>query len=272
MAASYLLGLREGLEAALIVGVALGALRKTRRADLAPIAWAGVAGAVALSLALGATLNAIGADLEGPSEAVFEGLTMLLAAGVITWMIFWMRRQGRTVQAGLEANIQRFAGAGQRGGLFALTFVSVLREGVEMSLFLTAAVFATGAREALLGAGLGLLSAVAIGAAISAATLRLDLGRFFTRTGVLLLLFAAGFVARSVHELNELRWIPAVVDHVWDLNGVLSDRSGVGQVLGILFGYNGQPSLTEAVAYLAYLVSILSLLLRRRPGPAAQEA
>jgi high-affinity iron transporter len=273
MIGAYLLALREGMEAALIVGVALGTLRKLSRPELAGAIWIGAASATAISLAVAAALALAGAELEGSAEAAFEGTTMLLAAGVLTWMVFWMQSQGRLVQANLESGVQRAAVAGQREGLFWLAFLAVLREGIETALFLAAASLAAGLSSTVLGGLLGLATAIALGWALFAATVRLDLRRFFAVTGALVLLVAAGLVAHGVLEFNELGWIPTIVEHVWDTNGILDEGSFLGQVLRSFFGYNGNPSLTEALAYLTYLATVVYALWRRRPlTPAQQQA
>ncbi len=254
MLPSFLLSLREGLEAALIIGILLGALRKVNRPDLKSAVWAGTAAALLVSLAAGGALAALGFSLEGQVEYVFEGITMLLAAALLTWMIFWMNRQGRFLRAEMEGKVrQAAASAASRGALFGLAFLAVVREGIELALFLTAAAFALQGGAIWLGAVLGLGTAVLLGYLVFSSTRRLDLRRFFQVTGVLLLLFAAGLVAHGVHEFNEAGWIPAVIEHVWDINPYLNEKSAPGEILKALFGYNGNPSLTEVLAYLAYL-------------------
>ena len=256
MLPSYLLSLREGIEAALIIGIVLGALRQMRRSDLSRAVWLGVAAASALSVLAGILLTALGLGLEESAEALFEGTTMLLAAGVLTWMIFWMSRQARSLKAELESGVHRAAFADGGRGLFVLAFLAVLREGIELALFLVASVFASTVQATLLGAFLGLGTAVLLGWSLFATTVRLDLRRFFRVTGFLLILFAAGLVAHGVHEFNEAGWIPPVVEHVWDLNGLLDEGSLVGSMLKALFGYNGNPSLTEVLAYSAYFGAV----------------
>jgi high-affinity iron transporter len=256
MIPGFLLALREGLEAALIVGVTLGVLAKMKRTQFAPVVWLGVALAAALSFGAALALNGAGAELEGRAEEIFEGLTMFLAAGVLTWMIFWMQRQGRRARAGLEADVRAAAGRGQAWGLFAIAFFAVLREGIETALFLTAAALTATARETLVGGLAGLAAAAALGWALFAATVRLDVRRFFQITGVLLIVFAAGLAAHGVHEFNEAGWIPAVVEHVWNLNPLLNEKSPLGLMLTALFGYNGNPSLTEVLAYAGYYAAV----------------
>ncbi|HET6595156.1 MAG TPA: iron uptake transporter permease EfeU [Anaerolineales bacterium] len=256
MLASFLLSLREGIEAALIIGIVLGALRKLHRTEMAPAVWYGALSAVLVSLIAGVLLTAFGLSLEGAAEEVFEGVAMLLAAAVLTWMIFWMNRQARSIKGELELGVDQALSTGGTRALFSLAFLAVVREGVELALFLTAATFASDPRSTILGSLLGIAVAILLGWGLFASTVRLNLRHFFQVTGVLLILFAAGLVAHGVHEFNEAGWIPSVVEHVWDINPILDEESTAGSLLKALFGYNGNPSLTEVLAYLAYFVVI----------------
>jgi len=262
MVAAGLLAFREGLEAALILGIVLGVLRRVGRREQEKMVWLGAGLAALLSLAVGLTLYAVGVSFEGKAEEVFEGVAMLLAAGVLTWMIFWMNRQGRSIEAELAQDVQRAAASGGRWALFSLAFLAVFREGIELSLFLIAAAFTASTTVVVLGAVAGLAAAAVAGWLVFATSTRLNVRTFFGVTSVLLILVAAGLVAHGVHELNEAGVIPAVVEHVWDMNGVLDENSGMGQVLKALFGYNGNPSLTETIAYVGYWIVVL-LALRR---------
>ena len=261
MLPSYLLSLREGIEAALIIGIVIGALRKIRRTDLVPALWWGVLSAAVVSALAAVLLTSFGLELEGPAEPIYEGATMLLAAGILTWMIFWMSQQARTLKSELEEGVNKAAASAGGRAIFWLAFVAVVREGVELALFLTASIFATDVLQTAVGAALGLGTAILLGWSIFAAIVRLDLRRFFQVTGFLLILFAAGLVAHGVHEFNEVGLIPSIIEHVWDLNSVVSEDSTFGLFLKALFGYNGNPSLTEVLAYLGYLLAI-SLSLR----------
>jgi high-affinity iron transporter len=273
MITSFFLALREGMEAALIVGITLGAARKLHRDDLARPIWLGVALAGGLSLAAGATLGWLGTGLEGPAQEAFEAITTLLAAAVLTWMVFWMQSQGRAVEIDLKAGVQRAAASGQRTAVFWLAFFAVLREGLETALFLTAAALASGVSSTVVGGLLGLATAIGLAWALFTATLRLDVRRFFSLTSPLVLFLAAGLVAHGVHEFIELGWIPGLIDPVWNVNPFLNEGSIVGQLLRALFGYNGDPSLTEILAYLAYLGGVAAVLARRRAVvPAGQRA
>ena len=258
MFASTLLALREGLEAALIIGIIIGALYKMDRGRLVPAVWMGAASAGLLSLIIAVGLYQIGLALEGPAEKIFEGTTMLLAAGVLTWMIFWMRRQASGMKQALEAEVSAASNKTPFLSLFFLAFVAIIREGVELGLFLTAAAFsADDGGQIIMGAALGLGAAAVLGWLLYSSTLRLNLKQFFTVTSVLLLVFAAGLVAHGVHEFNEVGWIPAVIDPIWNMNSILDEKSILGEMLTALFGYNGNPSLTEALAYVSYIVVIV---------------
>ena len=256
MLPSYLLSLREGIEAALIVGIVLSALRQMRRTDLSMSVWAGVISAVAISVLVAVVLTIFGLSLEGPAEPVFEGITVFLAAAVLTWMIFWMSSHSRHIKSELEAGVRRAAFETGKRGLFLLAFFAVVREGIELALFLTASVFASSELQTIVGALFGLFTAVLLGWSMFATAVRLDLRRFFQVTGVLLILFAAGLVASGIHEFNEVGWIPEIVGHVWNLNPILSETSLPGQVLKTLFGYNASPSLSSVISYVVYFAAV----------------
>lgn len=259
MLSSYILSLREGLEAALIIGMVLSALRQMQRQDLALPVWLGAGSAAVLSLLTAVLLTRLGLELKDPTEAIFEAITMLVAAGILTWMIFWMSRQARQLKTNLESGVQQASLAGN-WSLFGLAFLAVLREGVELALFLAAAAFSSSAPQTVPGALLGLGTAALLGWALFASTLRLNLQRFFQVTGVLLVFFAAGLVAHSLNEFNGLGWVPSVIGHIWNINHILNDQSSIGQVLAALFGYNASPSLTEALAYAGYFGIVIGYL------------
>ncbi len=280
MLPSYLLSLREGLEAALIIGIVLGALQKIRRTDLAPMLWYGTLAAVGVSLLTAMLLTFLGLSLEGSAEQIYEGVTMFIAAGLLTWMIFWMSRQARTLKAELEAGVHKAAASRDERALFWMAFIAVVREGVELAFFITAAFFAgstenVGANtiQTLAGVVLGLGTAILLGWSLFATAVRLDLRRFFQVTGFILILFAGGLIAHGIHEFNEVGWIPAIVEHVWDVNAVLDEKSVLGELLKTLFGYNGNPSLTEMIGYFVYLIVVAVLFQRntvKRDVKAAQ--
>lgn len=263
MLASFLLSLREGLEAALIIGIVLGVLLKLKRTDLNGVVWRGVGLAALLSLIAAIALNLLGMEFEGKGEEIFEGVAMLLAAGVLTWMILWMKNHSRTLTNKIEEQTNQAAlGKGQKA-LFALAFLAVFREGIELALFLLAARLTSSPLQTISGAFLGLLLAGILGWTLFTSTRKLNLRNFFSATNILLIIFAAGLVGLGVHEFNEAGVIPSVIEHVWDINGVLSDKSELGLLLKALVGYNGNPSLTEVAAYLLYLGGISFVMVLR---------
>ncbi|RJP53867.1 MAG: hypothetical protein C4583_03745 [Anaerolineaceae bacterium] len=264
MLASFLLSLREGLEAALIIGIVLGVLLKLKRTDLNGIVWRGVGLAALLSLISAIALNVLGMEFEGKGEEIFEGVAMLLAAGVLTWMILWMRNHGGSLKSEIEEQTSQAAlGSGQKA-LFALAFLAVFREGIELALFLLAARLTSSPLQTISGALMGLSSAAILGWMLFASAIKLSLHGFFRTTNTLLIIFAAGLVGLGIHELNEAGVIPSVIEHVWDVNGILSDKSETGLLLKALVGYNGNPSLTEVIAYVAYLVALGAIVFTKK--------
>jgi len=252
MTAAALITLREGLEAALIVGILLGYLAKIGQGDRRAFIWGGVVVATLASLLLATLVQILGLNLEGRAEQIFEGATMFLAVGVLTWMIFWMRYQARLLKNELERGVQQAVATGRNIGLFSLAFIAVFREGVETALFLSAAAFASPGQGTLTGAALGLAVAVLLGYLVYASTVRLNVRTFFNVTSVLLLLFAAGLLSHGIHEFQEAGLVPTVNEQVWDTNHLLDEASPTGELLKALFGYNGNPSLEEVAGYLAY--------------------
>lgn len=257
MLVTLLIALREGLEAALIVGIMLGYLKKTGQTAHSRQIWIGVVGAIVLSVALAAGIQLAGAELEGAAEEIFEGTAMILAVVVLTWMVVWMSTQARTLKSALEGRVQSAIGNGQDWGLTAVAFLAVFREGVETALLLSAAAFTTDAAGALVGALLGLALAALLGTLIYASTIRLNLRMFFSVTSLLLLAFAAGLLARGVHEFQEAGVLASLNEHVWDLSGILSEESPLGQVAAIIFGYQASPSIESVIVYAAYWFATL---------------
>lgn len=256
MLPGFLIGLREGVEAALILGVTFGILAKLGRRDQHTTIWAGVITALIVSILIAFGLQWIGASLVGPSEAIFEGALMILAAIILTWIILWMQRHSHDYQAGLEEDLRAASRRSHRWVLFSIAFIAVVREGIETGLFLTAAAMVTDQGDVFLGALFGIFAAVLLGWALYSATIRLNLRPFFQLTSILLILFAAGLFAHGVHEFVEVGWLPAFIDPLWNLNPVLDEDSVLGTMLKALFGYNGDPSLTETLAYVSYLAAI----------------
>ena len=266
MGAAFVIALREGIEAALIVSIVLAYLKQLGRSDRSHLVWWGTGLAVALSAILGTIIFSVGAEFEGTAEEVFEGLVTLTAVGVLTWMIFWMRRQGARIKSELQQKVDTALTAGGLA-LAAIAFFAVLREGVETALFLFAAAEGTaveggGVAAQLLGAMLGLGLAVVLGVLLYRGGIRMNLRTFFKVTGVILVVVAAGLFAYSVHELQEAGWLPFLEAHAFDLSATLPDDEGIGAVLRGLVGYNADPGVLEVVAWAAYLVVVGTLYLR----------
>ncbi|MHB0980230.1 MAG: iron uptake transporter permease EfeU [Thermoleophilia bacterium] len=263
MVSSFLITLREGIEAALIVGLVLAAVRKSGALGMMRYVWYGVAAAIGLSALAGGGLALTAGSLPEEAEQVFEGVASLVAVGVLTFMIFWMRSQATRMGREIDERVQAAAGIGSGWALGVLAFAAVGREGLETALFLVASVAGSGALAAAVGGIAGLAVAVLLGYGLYRGGLRLDLSLFFRVTGALLIVLAAGMFAYGLHELQEVGIVPVVVEHLWDTNGVLNEKAGAGAFLKALVGYNGNPSLVEVVAYWAYLLGVGSLFLRR---------
>ena len=257
MLAAALITFREGLEAALIVGIVLGYLVRIGQARQLRYAWAGVFAAVLVSVVATLGLQVVGASLEDPYEQIFEGSMMLLAVVILTWMIFWMRYQGRFMKRELEQQVQTTLATGATLGIFGLAFVAVFREGIETALFLSASAFASDAAATWMGSIIGLGLAIAAGYAVYVMSVRLDLKMFFDVTSVLLLIFAAGLFAHALHEFQEIGWLPILTQQAWNLQNVLANDSTLGSVLRALVGYNDSPTMLEVVGYVMYWVVVL---------------
>lgn len=276
MAASFLITFREVLEAALVVGIVLGYLARTGLTRHRGVVFAGIAAGVAAS-GLGAFLFVrLAGGFEGRAEQLFEGITMLVGAALLTTMILWMMRQ-RQVAAELEAKVAASLRGPNRASLFALVFVAILREGIETVLFLSAARIASPGNN-LVGALLGLIVAIVLGFALFVGSLKVSLRSFFAVTNILLILFAAGLIGMGVHEFQEAGVLPTVVGYVWNINPpapdggpypALHEKGAVGSILRGLFGFNGDPSLLEVVAYGGYLATVAALWRRSDARPAA---
>lgn len=257
MLPSFLLTLREGVEVSLIIGIILGTLVKLDRPHLRSSVWLGVGMASIFSLGAAVIIHSVGTSFTGRSEEIFEGVTMVIAAIVLTWVIFWMNRQARNLNQNLEADVRTATSDQGRWALFSLAFFAVLREGIEIGLFLTTTTFTMGITMTVLGALLGLVVAIAVTSTLVASISRMQLKTFFISTSVLLILFSAGLVGHAVHEFNEANLIPALVNPLWDVSQILSESSALGQTLKVLFGYNANPTLTEVIAYFGYYVLVL---------------
>lgn len=269
MLAPFLIMLREGLEAALIVGIIASYLRQTGRRQWLPAIWVGVFLAVALSLFAGAAIQLMSAGFPQKLQELFEAVIGLVAVCVLVGMVFWMRRAARSIKAELHAGIDAALSHQGRAGTWALigmVFLAVAREGLESVFFLLAILQQSQDGAAPLGAILGVLVAVGAGWGIYAGALRLDLRRFFRWTGVFILLVAAGLLAGSVKALHEAGLWNGLQERVYDLGAVLPESTPLGTVLSGLLGYREAPTLGEALVWAGFLALTLYLFLRPQPG------
>jgi high-affinity iron transporter len=266
MIPSFIITFRETLEAALIIGIILSYLAKTGQTKYNNIVYISSASAIVASIIGALLFNNIAGGFTGRAEKIFEGITMLIGALLLTTMILWMMRQKHIV-AELEHRVATELTEAHKFGLFSLIFVAVLREGIETVIFLQAASFVS-TNNSLIGALTGISAALFLGYAIFIGSMKINIKKFFNITSLILVLFAAGLVAHGVHELQEAKIIPTVIEHLWDINPpvnpdgsypLLHEKGYVGSILKGLFGYNGNPSLIEVLNYFVYLMLVFVL-------------
>ena len=275
MLANVLIGLREGLEAGLVVGILIAYLHQIRRTDVLPRLWIGISAAIALSLAVGAVLTFGPYGLSFQAQEILGGALSIVAVGMVTWMTFWMARHARGLGSELRAGVDR-AVTGSAIALVTLGVVSVGREGVETALFVWASVNA-GADAVLgtIGAVLGILVAVVVSYLISRGLVRINLARFFYWTGMFLIVVAAGVLAYGIHDLQEAGVIPGVTVVAYSLAAVIPPTSWYGAALAGIFNFTPEPTVAQVIVWVAYVAITLPLFLRvSLPGrsPAAQTA
>jgi high-affinity iron transporter len=268
MAGAFLILLREGFEAALVVGIILAVLaRLGRRRDFVWV-FAGIGCAALASVAFAVSADGVSSLFGGAGQEVLNGIVLAAAAGMITYVVVWLKGTRGRLEAHLSEEIHRRAD-GHGIGVFALAFLAVFREGAESVLFLwgvTASGRQGGAAIAL-GAALGLAAAVLIAWALFLGGRRVPMRAFFNSTTALLVLLAAGMLARAVGNWVAVDWLPALAYGVWDTSRVLPEGGTVGTVLAVLVGYNANPTLMEVLTYAAYLAGVGLWLARgRRPG------
>lgn len=275
MLANYLIGLREGLEASLVVVILVAYLVKSGRRHLLGRIWAGVAAAIAISLAFGALLTFGPKGLTFEAQEAIGGGLSIVAVGFVTWMIFWMARHSRALSGELKGAVDK-AVDGARGGLVLVAMLAVGREGLETALFLWAATQAAARDNAsttapIVGALLGLLTAVALGVAVYKGALRLDLGAFFRWTGAFLVIIAGGVLAYAVHDLQEARILPGLHTLAFDVSGTIEPSSWVATLLKGVFNFSPAMTVLEVAAWVLYVLPVMALFAARvrRPKPPA---
>jgi len=280
MIANYLIGLREGLEAALIVSILIAYVVKSDRRQLLPRIWLGVGIAIGVSLLFGAVLTFGPKGLTFEAQEAIGGMLSIVAVGFVTWMIFWMARAARGMSGELRSQVDKAAeGSGWR--LVVVAMLAVGREGLETALFIWAATQATtrgtGSTAApLIGAALGIATAVLLGYLMYRGALRINLTKFFTWTGAFLILVAGGVLSYGVHDLQEAGILPGLHNLAFDVSAAIPPTSWYGTLLKGIFNFSPATTWLEAIVWVAYVVPTMTIFLYKvqrrshpKPAPAA---
>ncbi|MFE2725590.1 iron uptake transporter permease EfeU [Kitasatospora sp. NPDC059327] len=259
MFGNYLIGLREGLEASLVVCILIAYLVKTGRKDKLPPVWSGVVAAVVLSMAFGAVLQFGSSQLTFEAQEALGGTLSIISVGLVTWMVFWMRRTARHLKTELHGKLD----AAMAMGTFALvvtSFLAVGREGLETALFIWSAVQATNdGYNPVIGAALGLLTAMVLGWLFYRGALKINLAKFFTWTGAMLVVVAAGVLAYGVHDLQEAGWLGGLHNQAFDITSTIPKDSWYGTLLKGVFNFQPDPTVLQLVVWALYLVPTLAV-------------
>ncbi|MFD5341023.1 iron uptake transporter permease EfeU [Streptomyces hawaiiensis] len=262
MFSNYLIGLREGLEASLVVCILIAYLVKTDRRDALKPIWTGIAVAIALALGFGCALEFGSQELTFQAQEALGGSLSILAVGLVTWMVFWMRRTARHLKSELHGRLDAALAMGT-GALVATAFLAVGREGLETALFVWASIHAAsdGTPRPLLGVALGLLTAILLGWLFYRGALRINLAKFFTWTGGMLVVVAAGVLAYGFHDLQEADFLPGLTDKAFDISGTIPPDSWYGTLLKGVFNFQPDPTTLQVAVWLLYLIPTLALFL-----------
>ncbi|MFE6091664.1 iron uptake transporter permease EfeU [Streptomyces massasporeus] len=271
MFSNYLIGLREGLEASLVVCILIAYLVKTDRRDALKPIWAGIAVAIALAFGFGCALEFGSQELTFQAQEALGGSLSILAVGLVTWMVFWMRRTARHLKSELHGRLDAALAMGT-SALVATAFLAVGREGLETALFVWASVHAAsdGTPRPLLGVALGLLTAVLLGWLFYRGALRINLAKFFTWTGGMLVVVAAGVLAYGFHDLQEADFLPGLTDKAFDISGTIPPDSWYGTLLKGIFNFQPDPTTLQVAVWLLYLIPTLALFLAPTRTPAKE--
>ena len=268
MLSTFVIALREGLEAALIVGILVAYIVRTDRRHLIKPLWSGVTAAIVASLALGAILSFTSAELTTRGEELFAGVTSFIAVALVTWMVFWMKLTARTLRDELHGKVDS-AIMGGPISLALVAFFAVAREGLETALFIYTNFKTVGAASsATVGLALGLTVAVSLGYLIYNRSVKINLSKFFTITGVALVIVAAGVLSYGVHEFQELGWLPGADTFIWDVTPWIAKESILGSILGGTIGFDTTTSVVQFLAWGAYLTAVLVPYLSKKSAPA----
>lgn len=262
MFGNYLIGLREGLEASLVVCILIAYLVKTGRRDALKPIWSGIGVAIALALGFGCALEFGSQELTFEAQEALGGSLSIVAVGLVTWMVFWMRRTARHLKSELHGKLDAALAMGT-GALVATAFLAVGREGLETALFVWASVHAAsdGTPRPLIGVALGLASAVLLGWLFYRGALKINLAKFFTWTGGMLVVVAAGVLAYGVHDLQEADWIPGLRDLAFDISDTIPPDSWYGTLLKGVLNFQPDPTVLQVTVWALYLVPTLAIFL-----------
>lgn len=267
MIGNYLIGLREGLEAALIVSILIAYLVKTDRRDMVARVWVGVAVAVGLSIGIGALLTFGTRGLTFTAQEAIGGFMSIVAVGLVTWMIFWMAANARHLKGELHAKVDRAANAGI-WGIVLVAFLAVAREGIETALFIWAAARSAGqGASPLIGALLGIATAVFLGYLIYRGALRLDLAKFFKWTGFALIIVAAGVLAYGIHDLQEAGILPGLNNLAFDVSDTIEPGTWYAALLKGTLNFSPAMTVLEVSAWLLYVGIVMTLFVRKVRAP-----
>jgi high-affinity iron transporter len=272
MLANYLIGLREGLEATLVVVILVAYLVKSERRELLGRVWLGVAVAVVVSLAFGALLTFGPRGMTFTAQEALGGSLSIVAVGFVTWMVMWMARSARSLSGDLKGAVDKAAAAGGLS-LVLVAMLAVGREGLETALFLWAATQAAGSTSsALVGGALGLACAVLLGYLFYRGAVKINLGRFFTWTGAFLIVVAAGVLSYGVHDLQEARILPGLNSLAFDLRGVFTEDTWIGTLLKGTINFTPNTTWVQAVVWVVYVTVTMTVffrVVRRSNNPAS---
>lgn len=273
MLANYLIGLREGLEATLVVVILVAYLVKSDRRNLLARIWGGVAIAVGVSLAFGALLTFGPRGLSFEAQEAIGGTLSIVAVGFVTWMVMWMARSARSLSGDLKGQVDRAAAAGGAASLVLVAMLAVGREGLETALFLWAATQAANSTTGpLVGAALGLGTAVVLGYLFYKGAVKINLSRFFTWTGAILILVAAGVLGYGIHDLQEAGILPGLNSLAFDVSNAIPPGSWLGTILKGTLNFSPATTWLQAVAWVVYVAVTMTLFFRQisrshRPAP-----
>jgi high-affinity iron transporter len=269
MLPTFVIGLREGLEASLIVGIVAGFLGRQGRRDALRQVWLGVVAAVLICIVVGVVLEIISADLPQAEQEGLETVIGLFAVAMVTYMVMWMRKHSRDLKGELEGQAGAALARGSATALVVMAFLAVLREGFETAVFLLAA-FQASTSPVLAGSGalIGIVLAVVLGYGIYKGGVRLNLSKFFRITGVVLVVVAAGLVMTAFHTAHEAGWVNFGQQRVADLSWLVLPGTPVSSLVTGVLGIQPYPVLIEVVAWFVYLVPLMVYLLWPQRGPA----